>query len=215
MSPPVCFLRNTPAEFIAPRDLVNEVSALRTEYCVQYQFQIMTGSGIAMQIKGSRFLQNSMNFCYTKRYANQVRKQRSFSENSVKSLYQGYQLRAKTPFVVCENLIKPRDRQVIPGPGIRKCLGLSAVLVSDIVIYLVVISLRIEWWINVAQINRLVFDLLPKDIQVIAVVQTAHNGILYFNSLLSRGWRLVHRAAILMPKPFSLVRACAASGVCG
>jgi hypothetical protein len=47
-------------------------------------------------------------------------------------------------FRVRENLITPCDGEIIPGPGVGKCLPLRSILAPDVVIELVVIALRIN-----------------------------------------------------------------------
>jgi hypothetical protein len=61
-------------------------------------------------------------------------------------------------------------------------LGKGKILRSDIVVNLVVISLRIEGRIDVGEIDRFIFDVPTQDLEVIAVIEKVLDGGLLFGT---------------------------------
>src|ERR1035441_3894698 len=127
-----------------------------------------------MEVKRTSLFQYSLYFGYSKRHANQVREQWPLAKNAVEPLYQGDQLRTKPTCVIRQYLGETAYSQIIPSPRIRERLGLGAILSTDVVVNLVVVPLRVERRIDVAEIHRLVLDLLPKDVKVVTVEELLH-----------------------------------------
>jgi len=52
---------------------------------------------------------------------------------------------------------------IIPSSSINKCLGLRLILFADVIINLKIIALRIKWRVDITQINRVIFELIPQN----------------------------------------------------
>ena len=72
---------------------------------------------------------------------------------------------------ICQNLIQTILGKRVPRPGINKRLSLGAVFSADVVVYLVVVALRVERRVYVAQVNAFVFDFPAQDFKVVAIVE--------------------------------------------
>ena len=66
---------------------------------------------------------------------------------------------------------QPLDRFVAPFPGIDERLRLCPVFAALIIIDLEVIALRIERWVDVAEIDAFGRYLAAQDVEVVAVVE--------------------------------------------
>jgi hypothetical protein len=94
-----------------------------------------------MQDKVTIVLQDPLNLGYSERYADQICQKASFSEYTMQSSDKLHQLRLESTICISDDLWIPLNREVVPAPRISECLSLSAVFVSDVVVYLVVVSL--------------------------------------------------------------------------
>ena len=118
----------------------------------------------------------------------------------MKSLYKRDELRLKTSLNVRQDFIKSAIGFRIPYPRIRKRLRLRPVLRADVVVDLVVIPLRVDRRIDVAEIDGLVFNLVAQHVKIVSVIQAilhhvkSKQGLSFllhtFNTLLSRLKRL-------------------------
>jgi hypothetical protein len=113
-----------------------------------------------------------MNLCHPETHAYKIGQERTLAENGRKTFYEVYQPGGKPPTSVREDFVIASDGEVVPRPRVGKSLRLGAVLFANVVIDLVVIPLRVEWWVNVTEINRAIRDLagVPEDIKVVSVI---------------------------------------------
>ncbi len=77
---------------------------------------------------------------------------------------------AKSALMVRDYLLVALGRFVIPYPRIHEGLRLRMILISNIRINLIVVTLRVEWRINIAEINGIVSNLPAQNFEVIAVI---------------------------------------------
>lgn len=72
-----------------------------------------------------------------------------------------------------------RYRPFVPRPSINERLRLSLITLAHVVVNLEVVTLGIEGWINVAEVNGFILDLATQDVQVVTVVKgVGHEAIL-------------------------------------
>ena len=163
------------ARFVCPDDLVEKLSTLCHKNGVENQLQVVTGRLIAVQIEATRGLQHATNLSQSERHADEIREKATFLlEDCVESFEEFDGLLWKASVRVSKDLRVAIVRRSIPCPGVDERSCFCAIFRSDPVVDLVVAALGVERRIDVAEIHRLVLDVLAQNVEVVAIVEGAH-----------------------------------------
>src|ERR1017187_5860060 len=100
----------------------------------------------------------------SKRHADEIGEQAAFTKNVIQALQKLDGLGVKPGFLVCQNLLKPFCGAIIPCPRVDERLRLRPVLCPNVVVNLVIVSFRVERWIDVAEVYRLRFYVSAKNV---------------------------------------------------
>lgn len=117
-----------------------------------------------MQKQTPARFQYSVNLYDSQRHANQICKKAVLTKHAMQALDHFNRPRLKAPGGVLEKFPITFYGAVIPCPRVDKRLCLRAILATDVIVNLVIISLRVKRRIDVTQIDGFRVDILAQTI---------------------------------------------------
>jgi hypothetical protein len=157
-----------------PNYFIDVIPALPTEHRVEHQFQIVRGGRVAVEVEAAGGFEHAVDFDDAQRHVDEIGEQAPALEHFFEAADQLDGLFGELAILQLRNVSDPRDPVrcfVAPFPGIDKRLRLRPVFAALIVINLEVIALRIEWRVDVAEIDACIGYLAAQDVQVVAVIE--------------------------------------------
>ena len=125
-----------------------------------------------MDIKASGGLQDAVNLNQAQSHADEVGKKGRFLQYRPKSTKQLNRFRAKPTAIISDYFLKSKGRLRVPSPSVGECLRLCGILSLCRAVDLVVVSLRVERRVDIAEVYGFGRDALPKDLEIIPVVES-------------------------------------------